>query len=245
MATRLKELDVRWVSLVDRAAVRNAENPDEPQRWLVWKAEGEPETAAKAETDWDDLRERIDALEKAARPNNDETIGGGMAVTKADTSVAVSDALAALRTADGDPQLADVIDRLNALAKPDEHAVGQEERAPVADRMGPADEGNDDPVAKAMTDLRELAKGASARDRQQIYKTSTDLQREYLAKASPAGLAAWENRYSSAAEPAGEHAELVAKAEAVRKVEGVSRFEAMRRATRQSPELVGRSMGLR
>ena len=39
----LKALDVQVVSLVARAAVRNAENPTEPQRFLVWKRqEGVP-----------------------------------------------------------------------------------------------------------------------------------------------------------------------------------------------------------
>jgi chromosome segregation ATPase len=35
----LKNLDVQWVSLVDRAAVRDPENQTEPMRFLVWKRE--------------------------------------------------------------------------------------------------------------------------------------------------------------------------------------------------------------
>lgn len=39
MANVLKDLIVDRVSFVDRAAVRDPENPDEPQRYLFWKAE--------------------------------------------------------------------------------------------------------------------------------------------------------------------------------------------------------------
>ncbi len=40
----LRNLDVQWLSLVDRAAVRDPSDPDQPQRFLLWKREsGEPE----------------------------------------------------------------------------------------------------------------------------------------------------------------------------------------------------------
>jgi hypothetical protein len=35
----LQNLDVEWVSLVDRAAVRDPEDPTQPERFLVWKRE--------------------------------------------------------------------------------------------------------------------------------------------------------------------------------------------------------------
>lgn len=38
----LTDLDVDWVSLVDRAAVRDAADPSEPARFLLWKAESPP-----------------------------------------------------------------------------------------------------------------------------------------------------------------------------------------------------------
>jgi hypothetical protein len=38
----LTDLDVEWVSLVDRAAVRDAEEPSQPQRFLVWKSDTAP-----------------------------------------------------------------------------------------------------------------------------------------------------------------------------------------------------------
>jgi hypothetical protein len=47
MPCNLRDLDVEFVSLVDRAAVRNAERPDEPQRFLIFKradAQGEAMT---------------------------------------------------------------------------------------------------------------------------------------------------------------------------------------------------------
>jgi hypothetical protein len=98
MANRLTDLNVEFVSLVDRAAVRNAENPTEPQRFLVWKAErGDPTTdptqggsmtpeeaaalakaekdttdaqaaLAKSETEKAELTARVETLEKAAKP---------------------------------------------------------------------------------------------------------------------------------------------------------------------------------
>lgn len=44
----LKDLDVQFVSLVDRAAVRDPVNKDEPMRFLIWKRDGAPEQAAPA-----------------------------------------------------------------------------------------------------------------------------------------------------------------------------------------------------
>lgn len=99
MANRLTDLNVEFVSLVDRAAVRNAENPTEPQRFLVWKADETPneggpvaeidevrdslekaererdealEATQKAEKDQADLNARIAELEKAASASSDD-----------------------------------------------------------------------------------------------------------------------------------------------------------------------------
>lgn len=77
----LQDLDVQYVSLVDRAAVRDPSNPTEPQRFLLWKSESgatptdSPEggsmnaeelTAAlqKAEQERDELTEKVAKLEK-------------------------------------------------------------------------------------------------------------------------------------------------------------------------------------
>lgn len=112
----LRDLDVRWVSLVDRAAVRNAENPAEPQRFLVWKADrdntdpkggsmtpeemeaavnkaetdlvAERERAEKAEQEHADLQARIDELEK-----NDSTDETEPVINKADLPEPVRKAL--------------------------------------------------------------------------------------------------------------------------------------------------------
>jgi hypothetical protein len=40
MPNQLTDLVVEYVSLVDRAAVRDAEKPDEPMRFLLWKRDG-------------------------------------------------------------------------------------------------------------------------------------------------------------------------------------------------------------
>lgn len=77
----LRDLTVEFVSLVDRAAVRDPSNPTEPQRLLLWKSErgatNDPPseggkvsdtelTAAlqKAEQERDEARDRVAKLEK-------------------------------------------------------------------------------------------------------------------------------------------------------------------------------------
>lgn len=76
---RLQNLAVEWVSLVDRAAVRDPSNPTEPQRLLLWKSESgapntpdrggtmsdaEPSAALKkAETERDELVDKVEKLE--------------------------------------------------------------------------------------------------------------------------------------------------------------------------------------
>jgi chromosome segregation ATPase len=85
----LRNLDVSWVSLVDRAAVRDPSNPSEPQRFLVWKAESgsnptpkegamppttEELTArvAKAESERDELNQRVQKLEQKLAKKGDK-----------------------------------------------------------------------------------------------------------------------------------------------------------------------------
>lgn len=79
---KLVNLDVEYVSLVDRAAVRNPSNPTEPQRFLLWKREsGEPTkkgdsvpentddlraALTKTEEERDALQKELDDLKKAA-----------------------------------------------------------------------------------------------------------------------------------------------------------------------------------
>jgi hypothetical protein len=110
----LRSLDVEFVSFVNRAAVRDPQNPTEPQRFLVWKSErgsGDDPTPdpnggtmteaemvaavekaeqerddantklAKAETDHAALAEKVDALEKAAKSDDEPA-----EVNKADLS---------------------------------------------------------------------------------------------------------------------------------------------------------------
>ena len=55
MANLLRNLEVEWVSLVDRAAVRDPSNPDEPQRFLLTKRDGAP----AMENTMEDEKERI------------------------------------------------------------------------------------------------------------------------------------------------------------------------------------------
>ena len=57
----LHDLNVDWVSLVDRAAVRDSENPNEPMRLLLWKRE-HPNPPQEGRMNPEDMRA---ALEKA------------------------------------------------------------------------------------------------------------------------------------------------------------------------------------
>jgi hypothetical protein len=45
--TQLTDIHVDWVSLVDRAAVRDPQNKSEPRRFLLWKREGSVEPRAE------------------------------------------------------------------------------------------------------------------------------------------------------------------------------------------------------
>ncbi len=50
MPNELRSLDVQFVSLVDRAAVRDPSNPDEPQRFLLFKRDSAADTEPERET---------------------------------------------------------------------------------------------------------------------------------------------------------------------------------------------------
>jgi hypothetical protein len=99
----LKNLVVEWLSLVDRAAVRDPSSPTEPQKFLLWKREsGEPEAEAAPEPAPDiaglqtmvektnkaikKMQRRIDALTKTnpppADPHAEEATMPEEAVTK-------------------------------------------------------------------------------------------------------------------------------------------------------------------
>ena len=59
MTRELTNLQVQRVDLVDRAAVRDPDRPDQPSRFLVWKSETAPD---------DPTREGVPMIQKAATP---------------------------------------------------------------------------------------------------------------------------------------------------------------------------------
>lgn len=59
MKSLLKNLNVEWVSLVDRAAVRDPVNQSEPRRFLLYKREGTPSSDHGG-----NMKDKIDALLK-------------------------------------------------------------------------------------------------------------------------------------------------------------------------------------
>lgn len=60
---QLKDLDVQWVSLVDRAAVRDLQKTDEPRRFLIWKAENQDPEGGRQMTDAE-MRAEVEKAEK-------------------------------------------------------------------------------------------------------------------------------------------------------------------------------------
>jgi hypothetical protein len=67
---QLRNLGVQFVSLVDRAAVRNPENPTEPQRFLVYKRDnqgGDMPTTEELTAELQKMEDARDEMEKAAR----------------------------------------------------------------------------------------------------------------------------------------------------------------------------------
>jgi flagellar biosynthesis GTPase FlhF len=70
--SHLQDLTVDWVSLVDRAAVRDPQNKSEPRRFLLWKREGTTTPTAREGGDHmqkteDELRAAVEKAEKDAQ----------------------------------------------------------------------------------------------------------------------------------------------------------------------------------
>ena len=182
----LTDLDVRWVSLVDRAAVRNAENPTEPQRFLLWKAETAGETnpdpvggtmteeelraaVAKAETERDEARE---ATQKAQAEHAELTEALGAEVVAKARNWKKGDPPPWSKNGKG--KTPDT--KTNDHDEPDD---AEEDNIAKAD-LPPAVRARLDKLEKAETDARErLAKA------EEIAKAEREIRvtREYVAKA--------------------------------------------------------------
>lgn len=189
--------------------MRNAENPAEPQRFLltksevpVWKQQDTPgdatpeeirEAATTASASGGELRRRIEALERReATTKSHEAKEPAMPVkpyvhdahahayVSAGARKAIERAAQTLSPYRDEPQVAALINKLTLISDPGADSV--------------------DRITKAIEDLGDAERALTAKsggrldqaDRELIRKSSRDLQAEYLARASPAGYAAWE-----------------------------------------------------
>jgi hypothetical protein len=259
MPNRLTDLNVEYVSLVDRAAVRNADNPTEPQRFLVWKAErGDPDPTggtmteaeiaalakaekdasdaqaalAKAETEKAELATRVEALEKAAKPEDKPA-----PLNKADLPEPVR---LALEKAEADTAAANArIEKAEKQAEED-RALAKAERDTRLTREF---------VAKAQTftslsvDAEKFGPILKSASEKLTKEEVEELDR--VLKAADAQLAT-SNLLKSAgvggdAQPRDGEQDLTQKAEELRKSDpSLTKFQAMQRAMRENPEAQAR-----
>lgn len=161
MANRLTNLNVEFVSLVDRAAVRNPQNPTEPQRLIFWKAEtatGEDPTPEP----------------QGGQMNPDELKA---ALTKAEQERDA--ALEAVTKTEGerDAATAQVTELEKAAEKP------AEPTEPTVDPLAKADPEIRAMLAKAETEAAELRK--AAQEATDLAKAEREIRvtREFVAKA--------------------------------------------------------------
>lgn len=179
MPSRLQNLKVGWVSLVDRAAVRSAADPTQPQRFLLWKAEGvnSPKgtrtmsviTIDKAELD-PAVREALEKAEKAAADAAAE-------LEKANSSMA--DEKKAREAAEA--KLA----QMKKDEKPAETEIDKSELSPAVrellEKSEAREKAADERVAKAEMDAKEAGDIAKAERNQRV-------EREFVAKAETGDL---------------------------------------------------------
>lgn len=262
----LQNLDVEWVSLVDRAAVRDSENPTEPMRLLLWKREhpnppqegrmtAEETTAAlaKAQEDLKKAEDRADAAEAKAT-KADEQIE---ALTKS------VDELKKATSSDPEPARLDKSELAEpvraALEKAEADARAHAERAEKAEKD--AKEAGD--IAKAEREERltkefvakaesykalpvkkdefgPVLKEASEKLSKESYEAL-----ETVLKAADAQVAATdlfkEQGRGGDGKPSDALGEAQAKAAELRKADSsLSEAEAMRKAFAENPELAAR-----
>lgn len=168
----LKDLQVDWISFVDRAAVRDPINQSEPARFLLCKREG------------------------ADAPSTDERTRQMTPQTDIPGRTPVGRALAAAREALepylSDARIAEVDRRIGALADAyaDDQTAGSQsgenDISKSADRLAHSLVD----VAKAQADAGVAPDDLLGRER--MAKGSRAAQAEYLAQMSPAGSAAYE-----------------------------------------------------
>jgi hypothetical protein len=75
VANRLQNLVVEYVSLVDRSAVRDPSDPDEPQRFLLTKNDDAPTVEKTMQDEKQRIANRDEALEDLADLQKREDLG--------------------------------------------------------------------------------------------------------------------------------------------------------------------------
>jgi len=218
---QLKDLRVDFVSLVDRAAVRDPQNKSEPRRFLLYKREGYIEKAAEhaplPDREKDITRrtavrpraksrgpsgpmssraEQLSYLEQvspsaAAVYKQHPTIGKEEMATSTDSELDVSAGARA-----GIQRALDVLKPYN-----DEPRIQAllTKLAAIGDPVGAGgDEDADDAdkVSKALEGVRATLSKADdlpPSTRENLHKAEMELQREYLAKFNPAAADRWQD----------------------------------------------------
>jgi hypothetical protein len=161
MANRLTNLAVDWVSLVDRAAVRDPQNPTQPQRLLVWKAESSAGEDPTHEPQGGQMNP--DELKAALTKAEQERDAALEAVTKTE--------------GERDAATAQVTELEKAAEKP------AEPTEPKVDPLAKADPEIRAMLAKAETEAAELRK--AAQEATDLAKAEREIRvtREFIAKA--------------------------------------------------------------
>jgi hypothetical protein len=198
---KLKDINVEFVSFVDRAAVRDPQRKSEPRRLLLWKAED-----AQVPEERKDVAADISPKDPAV-PDALQQLRDLLAPHFSEEALA-----------DLDRRLADLSD-----ASTDD-GIDQDRRPGVDESETQKSEAGSRALADALV-RADVAKAALAVEpddligRRRAGDLTRDAQAEYLAQASPAGYAAWRAAADENATPDfdedGEGGEELAKAACV------------------------------
>lgn len=257
MPNRLSDLNVEFVSLVDRAAVRDPSNPTEPQKFLLWKAESgagdttptEPQggpmnpdelkaALAKAEQERDQARE---AAQKAETERD---------AAKADLEKAQTPTEPAKPEAD-DLNKADLPDAVRArLEKAEADAAAANERIEKAEKLAKAEREirvTREFVAKAESyralvikadEFGPVLKEAAEKLSKEAYDAIESVLKAADEQIAKGELFKEHGRGGDAQATSGGSDALVAKAAELRKSDSsLTEGQAMERAIAENPEL--------
>lgn len=243
MPTQLRNLDVRFVSLVDRAAVRDPNNPTEPQKFILFKRDSgadpdpqggsmtEEERAAlqKAEQERDEALAKLEKAEKKLKKQAKTDEPTTEEIDKADLPKAVRDALEKAETERD--ELKKAADEATQLAKAE-----RDQR--IAKEFIAKAEGEFAHVGGDSTEFGPILKAASEKLSKEEYEALETRLRAAEEQVRTSQLFKEMGRSGDPA-PAGEgDQDLARKAEELRKNDSsLTPYQAMEQALRQSREL--------